>query len=299
MIGYRPKVVGLGTVSLDTIEIGGHTEKDVLGGSALYFGAAARLFSDVTLLGVVGTDFPSSKLDRFNEINIDTSGISTRAGETFRWHVRYESNGERNTLSTNRPSALGQPSIPELRYRPDALFLGSTDPSIQASVLSDSGQPSLVVLDTMSHWIRDRREDFNMIACCADVVLLNSKEAGLLGDGDHRSAVAQILEGGCSWVVIKQGDQGAVAFSQEKSVSVSSILPRYVTDPTGAGDAFAGGLVSALAGGSTRLVDMQIAMRRAAVMGSLAVESFSINSLLEITTDEADSRTSEVTVHVA
>ena len=100
-------------------------------------------------------------------------------------------------------------------------------------------------------------------------------------------------------MVIKQGDQGAVAFSQEKSVSVSSVLPRYVTDPTGAGDAFAGGLVSALAGGSTSLVDMQIAMRRAAVMGSLAVESFSINSLLEITTDEADSRANEVTVHVA
>ena len=81
MTQYRPKVVGLGTVSLDTIEIGGHTEKDVLGGSALYFGAAARLFSDVTLLGVVGTDFPNSKLDRFNEINIDTSGISTQDGD--------------------------------------------------------------------------------------------------------------------------------------------------------------------------------------------------------------------------
>ena len=299
MTQYRPKVVGLGTVSLDTIEIGGHTEKDVLGGSALYFGAAARPFSNVTLLGVVGTDFPNSELDRLDEINIDTSGISTRPGETFRWHVRYESNGERNTLSTNRPSALIQPSIPELKHRPDALFLGSTDPSIQASVLSEIGQPSLVVLDTMSHWIRDRREDFNTVVRCADVVLLNSKEASLLGDGDHRSAVNQILEGGCTWVVIKRGDQGAVAFSQEKSVSVSSILPRYVTDPTGAGDAFAGGLVSALAGGSAHLVDMQIAMRRAAVMGSLAVESFSIKSLLEMTIDEADSRASAVTVHVS
>ena len=112
MTQYRPKVVGLGTVSLDTIEIGGHTEKDVLGGSALYFGAAARPFSNVTLLGVVGTDFPNSELDRLDEINIDTSGISTRPGETFRWHVRYESNGERDTLSTNRPSALVQPLIP-------------------------------------------------------------------------------------------------------------------------------------------------------------------------------------------
>ena len=298
MTGYRPKVLGLGTVSLDTIEIGSHTEKDVLGGSAPYFGAAARLFSDVTLVGVVGMDFPSSSLDLLHEINIDTSGISIRSRETFRWHVRYKSDGERKTLSTNRSSALGQPSIPELGRRPDALFLGSTDPLIQASVLSDLGQPSLVVLDTMSHWIRDRREDFIKVACCADVVLLNSEELALFGDGDHRYAVACILGGGSSWVVMKRGDRGAIAFSKEKSVSVSGISPRYLTDPTGAGDAFAGGLVSALAGASTRLVDMQVAMRRAAVMGSLAVESFSIQSLVKMTMEEADSRASEIRVHV-
>ena len=298
MTEYRPKVVGLGTVSLDTIEVGNRTETDVLGGSALYFGAAARLFSDVTLLGVVGTDFPRSELDRLSEIGIDTSGISTRLGETFRWHVRYELDGERNTLSTNRPSTLEPPSIPELGYRPDALFLGSTDPSIQASVLADSGKPALVVLDTMRHWIRDRREEFDMVARCADVVLLNSEEASLLGDGDQGFAVTQILDGGCSWVVMKRGEQGAVAFSHDKSITVSSVRPCYVTDPTGAGDAFAGGLVSALAGSGTHLLDMEVAMGRAAVRGSLAVESFSIDRLLEMTTDEAASRAHEVPVRV-
>ena len=286
-------------MSLDTVESAGRTERDVLGGSAPYFGAAARLFSDVALLGVVGDDFPPEMLDRLGEAGIDVSGVETRPGESFRWHVRYESGGEPTTVATNRAAALAtQPSVPESRKGPKALFLGSTDPAAQSSVLATAGAPELIVLDTMDHWIRDRRDEFDILARSADVVLLNEEEARALGDGSHEAGVLPILEAGCSWVVVKRGKEGAMAFGHDRAVAVSAARPGAVIDPTGAGDAFAGGLVSALATSWPDPLGMEEAMARGAAMGSLAVESFSVDRLLEATAAGAASRAREVRVRV-
>ena len=87
MTAVRSSVLGVGTVSLDTVQAGGETQRDVLGGSAPYFAAAARLSSDVALVGVVGDDFPDAMLDRLDAAGVDVSGIERRPGETFRWHA--------------------------------------------------------------------------------------------------------------------------------------------------------------------------------------------------------------------
>ena len=89
MIQKRPSILGVGTVSLDTVESGGEVARDVLGGSAPYFAAAARVSADVALVGVVGEDFPERFVTLLSEAGIDVSGLSRHAGETFRWHVQY------------------------------------------------------------------------------------------------------------------------------------------------------------------------------------------------------------------
>jgi hypothetical protein len=81
LIGYRPKVIGLGTISLDTIEIGGHAEKDVLGVSDLYFGAAARLFYDFGYLDPGWRDISlacSVRIKRGKEYAFDQQAKRTR-----------------------------------------------------------------------------------------------------------------------------------------------------------------------------------------------------------------------------
>ena len=75
MIQKRPSVLGGGTVSLDTVESGGEVARDVLGGSAPYFAAAARVSADVALVGVVGEDFPERFVTLLSEAGIDVSGI--------------------------------------------------------------------------------------------------------------------------------------------------------------------------------------------------------------------------------
>ena len=293
----RPSVLGVGTVSLDTVESGGQVASDVLGESAPYFAAAARVSADVSIVGVVGEDFPEPFITRLNEAGIDVRGLSRQKGETFRWHVRYGRDGTRETLSTNRDTALaGTPEIPGDRKGAAALFLGSTDPSIQASVLADAGAPALVVLDTMTHWIRDRGDDLRLLMRSADVLLLNEEEALLLGDGNQAAGIRPILEEGCSWVVVKRGDRGAIAYGHDRAIAVSAPRPREVKDPTGAGDAFGGGLVATLARDWPSPTAMDEALRQAVSMGSLAVESFSVDRLLAATAEGVASRAREARI---
>ena len=80
MIQKRPSVLGVGTVSLDTVESAGEVAHDVLGGSAPYFAAAARVLADVAIVGVVGEDFPERFLTRLSEAGIDVGGLSLHTG---------------------------------------------------------------------------------------------------------------------------------------------------------------------------------------------------------------------------
>jgi sugar/nucleoside kinase (ribokinase family) len=92
-------------------------------------------------------------------------------------------------------------------------------------------------------------------------------------------------------VVIKKGEHGAFMFT-EKSIFFAPAFPlENVFDPTGAGDAFAGGFIGYLAASD----DLSEAnMRRAvifgSVMGSFAVEKFSIERLMTVSRAEIDQR---------
>ena len=127
-----------------------------------------------------------------------------------------------------------------------------------------------------------------MLARSADVVLMNEAEATLLGDGDSEAATRELLEGGTSWVVLKRGEAGAIA--------VTAAKPSEVVDPTGAGDAFAGGLVSSLAGSWPDRLGMEEAMARGSALASLAIETFSVDRLLDATPEGIASRAREVRI---
>jgi sugar/nucleoside kinase (ribokinase family) len=135
-----------------------------------------------------------------------------------------------------------------------------------------------------------------LLARSADVVLLNEEEVRLLGGGDQASAIRPILEGGCSWVIVKRGDQGATAFGHDRVIAVSAPRPQQVTDPTGAGDAFAGGLVATLARDWPSPAAMDEALKNAVAMGSLAVEAFSVDRLLTATPEGVASRGREARI---
>ncbi|MCO5058290.1 MAG: carbohydrate kinase family protein [Rhizobiaceae bacterium] len=93
----------------------------------------------------------------------------------------------------------------------------------------------------------------------ADLICHSRAEAGFLD-----AALAGAREPAAGQIVIEtRGEDGATARRDDQSVSVPT-APIETADPTGAGDTFAGGTISALAGGETDLRTIIEAGHRAA-----------------------------------
>ncbi len=276
-------ILGVGTVALDTVETPDGFAREVPGGSALYFAAAAVRLRSVAVVGVTGQDFPEEALAGLAARGVDVSGIVRRPHPTFRWHARYDEAGAREILSVHRGGIVREvPEVPAALRDPDVLFLGSTDPGVQGHVLRQAGVPGRVVLDSMAHWIRDRRAELDALLPRVDVLLASEEEVRILGGAqEEEEAAAAARARGPSWVIVKRGARGACAWGAEGPVEVQAVRVARVVDPTGAGDAFAGGVVASLSVGRSLSAEaLREALRVGARMGALAVTDFSFEGLL-------------------
>ena len=270
----------VGSVALDSVYTPFGETADALGGSAVYFSVAASLLSGVKVVGVIGDDYPTAELDRLGPRGIDWSGVERAAGESFRWKGKYSYDLQsRETLETR----LGvfadfRPQLPKAWASTGYLFLGNIDPELQLSVLEQVRDPKLVVCDTMNYWIQGKRPELLKLLERVDILLVNDGEAReLSGNWNIHKAGRWILGHGPKRVVIKQGEYGALLVEPERTFYVPAFPLEEVFDPTGAGDAFAGGFMGYLARvGSTAPEQMRRAMIYGSAMGSFAVQGFGI-----------------------
>ncbi len=270
----------VGSVALDSIFTPFGETADALGGSAVYFSVAGSLLHPVQVVGVIGNDYPVAELERLSSRGIDWSGVERADGESFRWKGKYSYDLQsRETLETR----LGvfadfQPKLPEAFRSAEFLFLGNIDPELQLGVLSQVRQPKLVVCDTMNYWIQSRKPQLLDLLSRVDLLMVNDGEAReLSGDWNIHRAGRWILAHGPKRVVIKQGEHGALLIEPTRTFYVPAFPLENVFDPTGAGDAFAGGFMAYLARtGSVSEDNIRRAMVVGATMGSYAVEQFGI-----------------------
>ncbi|MER7893309.1 PfkB family carbohydrate kinase [Micromonospora sp. NPDC094482] len=107
-------------------------------------------------------------------------------------------------------------------------------------------------------WVRD-----------VDLLLVNADEATVLAGGLDPAAQARALSAAARRVVVKRGAAGAVWVDRAATISVAPARRVAVVDVTGAGDAFAAGLLTAWMGGA----DPRAALARAGDLGALAVST--------------------------
>lgn len=271
----------VGSVALDSIFTPFGQTADTLGGSAVYFSVAASLLHPVRVVGVVGSDFPTAALDRLAPRGIDWSGVERAQGESFRWKGKYSYDLQsRETLETRLGVfAAFQPKLPPAWQDAKYIFLGNIDPVLQLNVLTQMKAPKLVVCDTMNYWIQSKKADLLSLLARVDMLLVNDSEAReLSGDWNIHRAGKWILSHGPKRVVIKQGEHGALLIEPNRTFYVPAYPLEEVFDPTGAGDAFAGGFMGHLArADSTASDEMRRAMVYGAAMGSFAVEGFGVS----------------------
>lgn len=285
----------VGSIALDTVETPFGRAEEVLGGSASFFAAAASLYQPVQVVAVVGDDFPLAELDFLRRQGVDFSGVQVAPGESFRWGGTYSADfSERETLFTT----LGvfadfSPVIPAAFRKARIVSLGNIHPILQGEVLDQVERPELVVCDTMNYWIEREREALMSLLERIDVLMVNDTEIHQLsGIADPVRAASWVRKRGPRRVIVKEGAGGALLFDGGDAFRCPAYPVPGVVDPTGAGDAFAGGFAGQLAAlGACTGDALREALVHGCVLGSFAVESFSLDRLRNLEAREVDERT--------
>jgi len=291
-------VLVVGSVALDSVETPFGKAEDVLGGSATFFSASASHLTRVSVVGVVGSDYPMEKLEPLKKRGVDFSGLERAEGQSFRWRGRYRHDlNSAETLETH----LGvfshfSPKIPDALKSLPYVFLANIDPRLQLEVLKQVKKPKLIACDTMNFWIQSRRPDIIELLKHVDLMTLNDSEARQLTEKANLVQAAQwIMARGPRHVIIKKGEHGAFMFTANSIFFAPAFPLESVFDPTGAGDAFAGGFIGYLAAtDDLSEANLRRAVIYGSVMGSFAVEKFSIERLITVTRAEIDQRVKEM-----
>ena len=284
----------VGSVAFDGIESPYGKEDRIIGGAATYFSLAASHFTHVNLVCVVGDDFTSKDEKIFHGRRIDTTGLERAAGKCFFWACRYSENlNDRVTLATElNVFADFNPKIPAQYVDSKYVFLANIAPNLQSAVLHQVKKPKIVALDTMNYWIERTLDDLRETLKHVDILIINDSETRQLSN-EHNllRAAKHIFKMGPSALVIKRGEYGALLVDKNGVFCVPAFPLEEPHDPTGAGDAFAGGFMGYLAGcGQKSDAALRRAMVYGSVMGSFTVEEFGPRRLVRLKTKEIHAR---------
>ena len=287
-------ILVVGSVAFDSVETPFGRVDNVLGGSATYFSTAASFFTDVSLVAVVGEDFPQEHIDFLKSRNIDVRGLSRSPGRTFQWKGRYGYDlNEAQTLETHlNVFEAFKPRIPEGYAGTDYLFLANIDPELQMDVLDQVNGPRIVACDTMNFWISSKPEALKKVIERVDIFIINEGEARQLsGEANLVKASRKLLDLGVKTLIVKRGEYGVLMFTRSSIFSAPAYPLEEVFDPTGAGDTFAGGFMGYLANtGDTSEEGIRQAIIFGSVMASFNVEDFSLNRLKGLEYREIEDR---------
>ncbi len=294
---HQEEIVNLlvvGSVALDSVETPYGMVDNALGGSAVYFSVSASYFTDVGVVAVIGLDFPDDHLNFLKSKRIDLRGLKRESGLTFHWKGRYSGDlNEAETIDTKLNVFEDfRPYIPEEYRESSFVFLANIDPELQLNVLEQVKRPKLTICDTMNFWIEGKLEQLKEIIKRVDILIINEGEVRQLSrETNLIKAYQKISSYGPKILVIKQGSYGALLFTPSSVFSAPAYPLEELSDPTGAGDCFAGGFVGYLAKSQDTTEDkLRKAVIYGSVMASFNVEDFSLGRLKTLTIDEIEKR---------
>ncbi len=225
-------------------------------------GSAANVAIDVSRLGGRSSTIVKVGLDGFGRIvidelmreKVDVSGVKVCIGDTGFTIVIIDGSGKiimygyKGAAEKLLPTDIDE----QLVSKAKTIHIASLrkDTSIQAAKLAKN-------YDAKVSWDPGRRlslmgiDYFKDLLQYVDIVLVNRNEArNLTGINDYKEAANHILEYGPQIVVVKRGAEGIYAKTKKGEEYDFPAFPvEKVVDTTGAGDAFASGLLLGLVRG--------------------------------------------------
>jgi len=275
----------------------------LLGGSAAYAALAASFFSrPVSLVGIIGHDFPRQHLDMLESRGISLDGVERSESESFTWSGEYHANMNERTTHRVGLNVLEswQVKVPAAIAAAPIVVLANMSPDNQIEMLSQCGIGAdearrFVVADTMDLWIEIANERLHEVLPRLDLFVLNEGEAReLAGTSNLVRAGRILLDKGPRHVVVKLGEFGAMLFSEGGEIFRASAWPLdAVADPTGAGDTFVGAMAGYLAAQGAppySTAQLRQAVVQGSILASFTCEAFSTRRLEELSHADLEAR---------
>lgn len=289
-------ILAVGSIAFDTIETPKGRREKILGGSSTYFSVSSSLYTNVSLIGIVGKDFKRENWDIFKKYNINVDSVEKSDGLTFSWGGKYNHDfSKRDTLFTE----LGvfekfKPNIVN-SYNQPILYLGNIQPDLQFDVISKVKKPHLIAADSMNLWIDLFPEKVKELIKKVDIFLLNDEEAiQLSGHNNLNKIVSEFLSYGPKIVIIKMGSKGSIIGFENEIIRVSCVPNVEVVDPTGAGDSFAGGVLGYIA--QHGLKNPIKAVMHGTAVASFTVSAFGLENLYNTQLNIVDEKIKEIKI---
>jgi len=292
-------VLVLGTVAIDNVKTPFGHRKNMLGGSAAHFAMAARLFTKVNLVAVIGEDFPKKYIHFLRSKGINLTSLKMGRGKTFRWHGEYKKEDLSTALTLATELGVLSDFIPDVahhqRYIPN-IFLANIDPDIQLGLLDVIKAPRMVGVDSMNLWINHKKKSLLRLLKKADLFVANEGEARLLSKENNLIKAAKFLRQlGPRLIIIKKGEHGVLFYSDRIKFCFPAYPIEKVIDPTGAGDTFAGGLMGFLSKVKTlNEQNLKKAVLYATTIASFNVEHFGMIRTSRLTLSAVHKRMREL-----
>jgi ribokinase len=285
-------LVLLGNLLVDDVVLpDGRTRMAEPGGAVLYAALGARLWGlGVGIVSVRGDEYPAEALDLMARRGVALDGVRSLGRPGLRSWLLYE--GARRHLVHR----LEGPTHAEVSPLPDAIpaewrkaraFHLCPMPIEVQGTLVEALSGAFLSLDPFLLLRPDSLETFRGIVARVDALFLSEDEMEL----PDAAALRDLAQGRLATILYKRGARGGQLIDARGQGVVSNWQPRaaQVVDPTGAGDAFAAGVLA----GWLRGEPHERALQRGIVGASFALEDWGPAGIFRATPEAAEARLRE------
>lgn len=311
-------IVIVGSLAYDDLETEVGTVTNSLGGSGTFAGIAAAFHASrrldpggtlpVGLVCAVGDDFLEDDSNLLREVGLNLDGVEIiEGGRTFRWHGRYEGDmGQAITIETQQNVLDGyEPKVPAAWWSPRVLFLANNHPSIQSHVLNQCEGAKFIALDSMNLWINIAFEELSGVLRRVNLAILNDTEVRMIAKDENLIRAGNSIRDGSaltggteaghgpSILIIKKGEHGSVAITDNGLLTLPAFPTSDIVDPTGCGDSFAGTLLTFLSESEDiqpSYDELHNALVHATVTASFTISAFGTDALIGLDRGEYHAR---------
>src|SRR5271163_3107385 len=239
-------------------------------------GCAANIAYSLKLLGDTGVPMATAGDDfapyaqRLIAQGIPVDHIRVVDG-TFTAQAFITTDLDDNQITAFHPGAMQQAHLNRVSDAGSGVALGIVAPDGRQAMIEHAAQFAAAkipfIFDPGQGMPMFGAEELKSFIAQARWVTVNDYEWGLLQQktGLTVSDITAQVEA----LVVTQGAEGSVIYTQGRTLTVPCAKPKAVVDPTGCGDAYRAGLIHGLLRG----LDWETTGRLASLMGSIKIES--------------------------